>query len=413
MSQWEEFPLGDLLVAINGKSKVQRGWSPQCLSEPAQSEETWAVLKTTAIQMGSFEPQHNKALPTKLEPKRHLEVEPGDFLMTTTGPRNRCGVICLVSATPRRLIFSGKILRFKVDASRLESRWLQYLLQSTRFQNELDSLKVGTSESSVSIGNDQILSLMIPVPSITEQKLIVEILDNQLYSLEKSKSNLSDLKVLLNSLTRSLLHNKVSCRGTRHSLAELCTLITDGSHFSPKTVERGFPYITVRDLQNNGIDFKNCKYITEASFLELERSGCSPKPGDILFSKDGTVGKVALVSSTEPFAVLSSLAILRPNLTLITPEFLKLSLRSPVVLEQALGMKSGTAIRRVVLRTLKTLEIVVPSLDEQESIVKFINTELSKVASMENLLDRLMVQQENLRKSILHAAITGQLKKEN
>jgi type I restriction enzyme S subunit len=41
-------------------------------------------------------------------------------------------------------------------------------------------------------------------------------------------------------------------------LEEACDEITDGSHFSPKTTEAGFPYVTVRDIENDQIDFGKC-----------------------------------------------------------------------------------------------------------------------------------------------------------
>lgn len=54
-------------------------------------------------------------------------------------------------------------------------------------------------------------------------------------------------------------------------LKRICLKITDGSHFSPETKDIGFPYITVQDIKDNGIDFKNCKYISEEDYLSLKR----------------------------------------------------------------------------------------------------------------------------------------------
>jgi len=62
----------------------------------AETEDDWGVLKTTAIQDGEFQPEHNKRLPSALEPDPLLEVQEGDLLLTCAGPRVRCGVICLV-----------------------------------------------------------------------------------------------------------------------------------------------------------------------------------------------------------------------------------------------------------------------------------------------------------------------------
>lgn len=165
--------LADCLNVVDQKKKVQRGWSPQCLSHSQSNPSAWAVLKTTAVQNMRYEPKHNKELPKTLEPKTHLEVQEGDFLMTTTGPRNRCGVVCFVASTPKNLIFSGKILRFRPDAAKLLPSWLELVLASHKYQKQLDRLKVGSSDSSVSIGNAQVLGLMVPVPSLEEQRRLV------------------------------------------------------------------------------------------------------------------------------------------------------------------------------------------------------------------------------------------------
>jgi type I restriction enzyme S subunit len=170
--------LGDNLTPIDGKKLAQRGWSPQCLTYPQTNSDRWAVLKTTSVQHMRYEPQHNKELPVTLEPKAHLEVQSGDFLMTTTGPRNRCGVVCYVSSTPEKLIFSGKILRFRADSSALLPEWLELIFASQKYQKILDSLKVGSSDSSVSIGNAQVVELSIPLPSIEKQETLVSEVQN-------------------------------------------------------------------------------------------------------------------------------------------------------------------------------------------------------------------------------------------
>ena len=197
--------LDDCLEKLKSGKKAERGWSPQCLSNPSPDENVWGVLKTTAVQMGQYEPEHNKELPASLEPKIGLEVNPGDFLVTTTGPRNRCGIVCHVRETRKKLIFSGKILRFRADETIVLSNWLLYLLMSPDYQIILDQMKVGTSDSSVSIGNQQILDLQIPVPPISEQQEIVENLEDHLSRLDASVAIADEMEKQTYSLRRSLL----------------------------------------------------------------------------------------------------------------------------------------------------------------------------------------------------------------
>lgn len=157
------------------------------------------------------------------------------------------------------------------------------------------------------------------------------------------------------------------------ALENVCCEITDGSHFSPKTQDSGYPYITVRDIDKDQIDFENCKFIGKSDFSSLLKNGCKPNKGDILFSKDGTVGKVALVNHERDFVILSSLAILRPDNRLIDSTFLKYVLKSSRFLNEAVGKKTGVAIRRIILRNLKAIHIPVPPLLEQKRIVAILD----------------------------------------
>ena len=204
-SGWELRRLGNCLEKLDSGKLAERGWSPQCLSHPVQNDDTWGVLKTTAVQMGDYQPEFNKELPASLAPKTGLEVKPGDFLVTTTGPRNRCGIVCHVKSTPRKLIFSGKILRFRANEDIVLASWLMFVLMSPEYQKTFDRLKVGTSDSSVSIGNQQIIVLDIPVPPIAEQRKLIEMLEEHLFRLEVTLAMADAMEKQSYALRRSVL----------------------------------------------------------------------------------------------------------------------------------------------------------------------------------------------------------------
>ncbi len=189
------------------------------------------------------------------------------------------------------------------------------------------------------------------------------------------------------------------------SLKQLCTKITDGSHFSPKTEDVGRPYVTVRNLNDGIVDTGNAEKISEEAFHELERSGCRPKCGDVLFSKDGTIGKVALVTE-DNFVVLSSLAILRPGSKHLKSKYLKYLLLSPNGMRQIESYFAGAALKRITLDVIVDLVVSVPPLNEQESIATFLDHETTKI-------DRLIAKQERLiellkekRQAVISHAVT-------
>lgn len=188
---------------------------------------------------------------------------------------------------------------------------------------------------------------------------------------------------------------------TVKKLGDVCH-ITDGSHFSPRTLNTGYPYITVSDVSWGGvIDFKSCKFISTNSYKELVKSGCKPQKGDVLFSKDGTVGKVALVRSDKEFVVLSSLAILRPTED-IDSTFLFWVLQSPDFLEYAIGSKTGAALKRVILKVIKTFEIPVPPIEEQRRIVARIEKAFAKIDDAARLRAESVATTAQLLSAALH-----------
>lgn len=168
-----------------------------------------------------------------------------------------------------------------------------------------------------------------------------------------------------------------------HTFNDVCTNITDGAHTSPKTVDEGFPYVTVRDVNNKGqIDIINCKRISEDDFLSLKKGNCLPPVDSVLLSKDGTVGKVAHVTNDyDEFVVLSSLAIIVPEKSYLSPTYLKYFLLSPEFQDHAISSKTGAAIKRIVLRTIKHFNIPIAPLEQQKRIVEKLDALLARIDS--------------------------------
>ena len=153
------------------------------------------------------------------------------------------------------------------------------------------------------------------------------------------------------------------------TIDEACLLVTDGTHYTPPDVGQGIPFLTVKDCSNNGhIDLVGCSHITEDEFEKADKGNSAPKRGDVLFSKDGTVGKVYVVDNRETFAVLSSLAILRPDASRLDASYFGWVLKTDSCLDQASQSKTGSAIRRIILKDLKRVRFPLPPLAEQKRI---------------------------------------------
>ena len=155
------------------------------------------------------------------------------------------------------------------------------------------------------------------------------------------------------------------------TLGEVCSVITDGAHQSPKTVAAGMPMASVKDLNFWGLDLTSARHISHEDYRALVRQGCKPLVGDVLIAKDGNsaLDTVCVVNRPLEVVLLSSIAILRPDPDKIDAKYLKGYFMTPSVIEYLKSnFISGAAIPRVVLRDFKRAEISLPSIDEQRAI---------------------------------------------
>ena len=161
-----------------------------------------------------------------------------------------------------------------------------------------------------------------------------------------------------------------------YKLEEICTKITDGSHFSPQACQTGYPMFSVKDMHEYGFDYSNCKHISAKDFESMKNGDCVPQKGDILVAKDGSFLKqIFECKETKEEAILSSIAMFRPNQDFITPTFLCYLLKSPKVYNYiASNCVSGSALPRIVLKDFKKVSMQVPPLPTQQKIAAILSS---------------------------------------
>lgn len=244
---WTKADIEQLVeLQANGKP-FQQGWSPQCESRPATDEE-WGVVKTTAIQHGEFWAHENKALPTKLEPKPAIEILAGDVLMTCAGPRNRCGVACLVTSTRSKLMMSGKMYRFRPHPAILNAHYLSFFLREHSTQLRINEMKTGISDSGLNLTHGRFAKLPLAVPPLNEQRRIVDKIEAAFAEIDAGVESLKAARVKLGLYRQSLLKSAFEGRLTADWRAQNADKLED-----PKTLlariqsERDTRYKTALD----------------------------------------------------------------------------------------------------------------------------------------------------------------------
>lgn len=186
--------------------------------------------------------------------------------------------------------------------------------------------------------------------------------------------------------------------------------VTDGTHFSPKTVHEGKPYITVSNVNKDTIDVAGALLISEEDFDLLVKQGCQPKVGDVLLAKDGTVGRTAIVGENNDFVCLSSLGILSPSKNL-NSQYFKYSLDSMLMQDQMARAMAGSALRRITISKINELMFLLPSMEEQETIASYLDHKVGKIDMSISQIDSQIDSLKAYRQSVISEAVTKGLDK--
>lgn len=182
------------------------------------------------------------------------------------------------------------------------------------------------------------------------------------------------------------------------TINDVCVLVTDGSHSSPKSVNDGKYMVSVKDFTDYGFDFASCRMISNDDYETLKRNGCVPQIDDILIGKDGArfFEDIIIYRQREKPALLSSIAILRCDKSKILPDFLYYVLRTPSFRQDVKdNYGSGSAIPRIILKDFKRMMVSYPSLEKQQAIISVLTAIDSKIQANTEINDNLEQQAQS------------------
>lgn len=297
---------------------------------------------------------------------------------------------------------------------------LEYLYQFLLdLKNKIDKFIDQTTQKNLNA--QKVKNFLIPLPPLEEQKKIADILSTVDKKIAFVEENINATEELKKGLIQKLLTEGIGHTEFKDSelgripeswelkrLNSVCNKITDGSHFSPiANKNTGFYIATVKDMLLNTFNINTCTHIGENDFKLLEANGCKPENGDILFSKDGTIGKTFVYKDMEiPLVLLSSIAIIKPIYKVLDSSFTMHVLKSNIFYKQLNGLSSGSALKRVVLKAIKEIRIPLPALEEQKQIAEILSTVDKK---LENLKEKKQSFEE-LKKGLMQKLLTGEVR---
>lgn len=349
----------------------------------------------------------------------------GDVLLAKDG--STLGSANLVRYLPEPTTVNGSIAVLTPGRA-FDSGYLFHLILSSLIQSRIQMLKGGMGVPH--LFQDDIRRFDVPIPPLEEQVLISSFLDLETEKIDALIDKQNQLIAILredrtatitHAVTKGLNPNtkmrdsgvtwlgSVPQHWTVAPVKRFASAITDGAHISPETEGGEFDFVSTRDIGDSGINFATALKTTSASFAYLVRSGCRPYKGDLLFSKDGTVGKTALVTTDHEFVVASSLIIIRSDHHVMAAEYLHFAFQSASAIKQVDSFVKGAGLPRLSIANLRRIAIAVPPLAEQAEIAAQLNRQCALIDELIDKSIEVIATLREYRSALITAAVTGKI----
>jgi type I restriction enzyme, S subunit len=180
--------------------------------------------------------------------------------------------------------------------------------------------------------------------------------------------------------------------------------VTDCKHVTAQFVDNGFPIASIKEVQSRFVDLANAKQTTQQFYNLLIEGGRKPRVGDLILSRNATVGEVAQVAEWHsPFAMGQDVCLLRKKSPEFSTGYLQAVFRSPIIANQLSDLMVGSTFKRVNVQQIKNFSVPMPPPSEQEAIAEA----LSDADVLIESLEQLIAKKRQIKQGAMQELLTG------
>jgi len=277
------------------------------------------------------------------------------------------------------------------------------------------------------IKRSDLLPFPVVVPSPEEQRCIAEILDAADEAIRQTERVIAKLKAVKAGLLHDLLTRGLDEHGHLRGpqahpeqfkdsplgripkewdivpLDSLTEYVTYGFTNPMPTTDDGPWMITAADIADGRIRYEQARHTSMSAYEALTRKS-RPEVGDILVTKDGTLGRVAVVDQPH-ICINQSVACMRP-LPETDVRFLTHYLRSNQGRERMLADAGGSTIKHIYISRLRQMEVPVPGRGERKKIIKILDAHDARIRAEEAELAKL----RQVKRGLMDDLLTGRVR---
>jgi type I restriction enzyme S subunit len=404
-----DFPL----VRLDSLYQIARGGSPRpirdFITEDPEGVNWIKIGDATASGKYIYETKQ-KIIPEGIQ--RSRLVKEGDFILSNSMSFGRPYIMGTSGC-----IHDGWLVLSAKDES-IDQDFLYYILGSPFVFKQFDSLAAGSTVRNLNI--DLVSGVKIPLLPINEQKRIVAILELAFAEIEKAHANAEQNLKNARELFESYLQQVFSQRGEGWKssiLKEITSKI--GSGATPRGGKaayklEGMSLIRSMNVHDRIFKEKNLAFIDDEQATKL--SNVTVEKKDVLLNITGaSVARSCVIPSEYlPARVNQHVSIIRVEQHVLLPEFLNYLLTSKYYKEKLLSVgKAGSTREAITKVQIENFYISYPiSIDAQKKLLYKLSELESESVKLQGIYKNKLNTLNELKKSILQKAFTGELTKE-
>ena len=315
----------------------------------------------------------------------------------------------------KTVIFDGResyfqdsnIVWLKVDENEIDRRFLYYFYESFPWK-ALEGTTIGR------LYNNIILNTDIHLPTLREQQAIATALSD----FDEHINNLTELIDKKKAIRDGALEDLVSGRTRIKGFDKEWETVSFDQVIRPKArigwqglkkeeyLRDGYSYLI------GGTDFHNGKINLDGiSYVSKERYDMDPniqvEANNVLVTKDGTIGKVALVPELDKPATLNSGVFVFRTTSKLLPTFLYRVLLSSIFREFIDTLSAGSTIKHLYQKDLKNFEFRIPlDIEEQQAIADVLTAMDEEIEALEKEKAKI----ESIKEGAMYDLLTGRVR---
>ena len=297
-----------------------------------------------------------------------------------------------------------------------DPRFVHFFMLSDHLLEQVLPLQRGVSYPAVR--DREVMTSLIPLPPLTEQQRIVEILEEQFSLLDAALASVRTVRERAKSFRRSLLHAALSgaMANCRDGWIELqlgdCVEFLSGYAFRSEWYEEdGVRLARGQNVSHGFLDWSDARYISAERSQGYSKFSLSE--GDLLLALDRPLISSGLKWSEVrrhdlPALLLQRVAKMSSCNETLRQEYLKFWLQSDYLIG-VINPGRSIGVPHISIKELAALLIRLPPLATQEVIVNFLDEQLSRVNDVAEIVRKIESRIASKRRSLLHAAFAGTL----